>query len=179
MIDQALRFLVERLNNYLGIDPPEVVSGCVPVGQQAPTDSAGYHGDKVVVSVVNIRLDHALANNLKAVAPQPDVARIHGYGTALPGLEILLLFSARKSPGQYDLALHRISQIIGFFNREPVLSAEVQPGLRSAGIRKLSFYFQPLTLEELHQIWSINGGRYLPSVLYNMKIDLNESGHAV
>lgn len=179
MIDQALRFVVERLNDHLGVDPPEVESGHVPDVRQAPSASSGHSGGKVIASVVQIRLDHALRNSPPGFAPRLDVAGMPERGQISPVHEILILFSAFKSPEHYELALRRISQIIEFFHHHPVFSAEVHSGLRTAGIRKLSFSFEPVTIEQSYQIWSINGGSYLPSVLYNMKIDLNESGHAV
>lgn len=179
MIEKALRFALGRLNDYIGVTPPEVVAGSVPDQNQPQSVSHVHLSNKIIASVVNFREDHTYANLKPASASRPGVMAFTGYASSTPRLQILVLFSANQSPEQYDQALLRISQVVDFFRKDPVFTADIYPDLRLAGIGKLYFHFQQVSFEELHHIWSINGGRYRPSVLYNMQIDLNDTGYAV
>jgi hypothetical protein len=70
-----------------------------------------------------------------------------------------------------------LSHTIGFFQAKPVLDHHNAPEL-DPRLEKLTFGIETLSLSELSNLWSIMGGKYLPSVLYKVRLVTFDSGWA-
>jgi hypothetical protein len=84
-------------------------------------------------------------------------------------LNLLVMFAANFSAGNYPEALKFISGTIGFFQRRPVLDHHNSPGLDSR-IDRLALEIQNLSTADLSNLWGILGGKYMPSVLYRVRM---------
>lgn len=167
MIDVALTWIVNQINTDLGqTSPPEIVPGNVSSldsGQDSSTQNLSNVG---IATVVNIAQEHTLRN-------QPFHRKVSG-DDGLPKtvgqppevfLNVYVLFSANKS--SYTESLRLIGDIVEFFQFRHVFT---DPALKAVGIEKLIFDLDSLNFEALNHLWGINGSKYLPSVLYKMRL---------
>jgi hypothetical protein len=169
MIDQVLSAVVSRLNTHIGTADPEVVLGNISLIDAFQGGAAQPLSDKVIASVVNIEQDETLRNIPfrrgtvgadglpRGVERQPEVY-----------LNVYVLFGANKN--SYSVALQRVSQVIGFFQRQFVFTPAEIPALTGLGLSRLVFDLYSMGFEELNQLWGMMGGKYIPSVIYKMRL---------
>ncbi|GAA0879216.1 hypothetical protein GCM10009119_21840 [Algoriphagus jejuensis] len=178
MIDQVLNSVIVLLNDHIGTAEPDVMLGNLSLLDSAQVGAEANITDRVVVSVANIQQESTLRNN-PANRQIFDTAGIPRGVARHPGifLNIYVLIGANKE--QYNIGLQRISQVISFFQRNPIFTETEIPGLTSFGLDKILFDMHSTGIEELNQLWGIMGGKYIPSVLYKMRmayIDSFEEG---
>lgn len=119
--------------------------------------------NKIIVSLVN--LEHE-TNHAYAVNQQ--FSKTGNLTQNLPfnfNLDILLLslFS------NYDEALKFLSESILFFQSKQVFTHQNSPGLDPA-IEKLSLEIIKLSYHEMHSLWTALGAKYMPSVLFKVRM---------
>ena len=90
-------------------------------------------------------------------------------GKQNPGININLyvLFSA-YSP-HYETALGIVSDVLGFFQAKSLFNHSNTPGL-DRNIEKVIADLYTLSFEQQNYIWSIMGAKYLPSVMYKLRM---------
>jgi len=161
-------FIVNRLNQFIGGADPDVVLGNMSMIDQAQ-DSEHNLSDRVIVSVVNIEQESTL-RNLPGNRQQYNADGSPNGILKNPGilLNVYLVIAANKT--SYQIGLQRISQVITFFNANPVLSASTFPALRELQMDKITFEMYTTPFEELNQLWGIMGGKYMPSVIYKARL---------
>jgi hypothetical protein len=81
----------------------------------------------------------------------------------------LLFTSVRRTAGAYGQSLQDLQNVMGVFQKKYVFDHINTPGL-NAGIEKLILDMVSLNLQQLHEIWSVLGGRYFPSVAYRVRM---------
>jgi hypothetical protein len=84
-------------------------------------------------------------------------------------LNLTLLFTSVRHEGGYGIALQNVQQVIEFFQKKPVFNHSNTAAL-AGSIEKLVMNMVSYSLEQLHQLWSMLGGRYHPSVAYIMRM---------
>jgi hypothetical protein len=84
-------------------------------------------------------------------------------------LYLTLLFTSVRRAGAYGLSLQDLQNVIGFFQKKYVFDHSNTPALNT-NIEKLILDMVSLNLQQLHEIWSVLGGRYFPSVAYRMRM---------
>lgn len=168
MIDQVLTAIVGFLNTHIGTMAPDVVLGNLSL-TESPQDEGTNINDSVVVSVVNIQQESTL-RNLPANRQIMDVNGLpRGVARHPPLLlNVFVLIGANKR--QYDVGLQRVSQVLSFFQANPIFTEAEIPGLPAMGLEKIIFDLHSTSFEELNQLWSIMGGKYIPSVIYKMRM---------
>ena len=119
----------------------------------------------IVISLVNIEENRIsrdprnyVHNGTNAVLKNPAVH-----------LNLTLLFTALRSETAYGLALQNIQRVVQFFQRKYVFDHSNTPIL-DPGIEKLILEMVSMNLEQLNQLWVMQGGRYQPSVMYNLRM---------
>ena len=169
MISQALNAIIGQLNSYIGLVDPEVILGNISLIDAFQDSSAQSLNDRVIASVINIEQEESLRNLPfrrsitgpnglpDAVKRQPEIY-----------LNIYVLFGANKQ--DYNIALQRIAQVIAFFQRLYVFTPVNTPQLAGLNVSKLIFDLYSTSFEELNQLWSVMGGKYIPSVVYKMRL---------
>lgn len=169
MIDQTLKFLTDEINQYL-LQQPNLVIGDMNlvmgnVSRIFDADSSAVDismANKAVISLVNVEEDRisrhqeAFTKSLTGVTyAQPPV---------LLNLYVLFVMNQRN----YETATRWLSYIVRFFQHQPVFSPLSHPALNSS-IKQLNVDLHTLNFEQSNQLWSMLGGKYLPSVLYKVR----------
>lgn len=84
-------------------------------------------------------------------------------------LNLLVMCAANFSGGNYPEALKFLSSAIAFFQSNQVLDQHSAPA-RAVGLDRLVLAIENLSSSEMHSLWGIHSGRYLPSVLYRVRM---------
>lgn len=169
MINQVILAILSKLNTYIGTAEPEVILGNISLIDALPETSSQSLTDKVIASVVNIEQEGSL-RNLPFRRPsvgQDGLPRVSEQEPEIH-LNVYLLFGSNKN--NYATALLRISQVIAFFQRKAVFTLADTPELGPTKLAKLVFELYSTDFTELNQLWSIMGGKYIPSVVYKMRL---------
>ncbi len=173
MIDAALALIAGQLNQAhrraFGVAEDMVaVSNLVELDGSVATNVA----NKLVVSLVNIERE-ALAYRERSSA---NAAGRLVLGSMPAHLNLLVMCAANFGGGNYAEALKLIASTVAFFQGRPVLDHANTPGL-DARIDRLTLEIQNLEIAELANLWGVLGGKYLPSVLYKVRMVTVDAGH--
>ena len=168
MIDKAMSFIEERINEYFqGLLGPSTEDYAV-LGNIAKIVDAGEGSEDegstgVIITLVNIEEDRISKNpegffreNGKIIRRNPEVL-----------VNLYVLFSINLN--SYTTALSRISNVIQFFQSEQHFEIDMHSTL-DPRIVKLHLELYTMNFEQVNHLWSTLGGKYLPSVLYKMKL---------
>jgi hypothetical protein len=169
MIDQILNTVIGIMNDNFNAVEPEVVLGNLSLVDTYNDDLNNSITDKVVVSVVNIQQESILRNTPSNRQVFDNLGQPSGVARH-PGifLNIYVLIGANKT--EYGMGLHRISQVLSFFQRTPIFTVNQIPTLPNFSLDKIIFDLHSTSFEELNQLWGIMGGKYIPSVVYKMRL---------
>jgi hypothetical protein len=173
MISAALSQMAAQLNqqfrsNFHLAEDVAVVSNLVELdGTMAPNAN-----NKLVLTLLNIEKD--------TVPYRPS-----GGGRSLDDrllqsnaplyLNLYVMLSANFGAGNYVEALKYISQAISFFQIKPILDQRNSPGM-DRRIDRLVLDIENLPVPDLNNLWSLLGGRYLPSLYYKVRMITVDAG---
>ena len=157
MIYPAIHIIQTELNLIV---PAEVGN----IGEILATNNHGSEKD-IIISLVNIE------ENRISRDPKNYVRTDTGILMKNPPvhLNLTLLFTSLKHDTGYQQALQNIQHVIEFFQNKYVFDHTNTPDL-DEGIEKLILEMISLNLEQLHQLWSMLGGKYHPSVAYRLRM---------
>jgi hypothetical protein len=165
MIYETLACITEEINKHfsrqLHINEEKVVLSGI-INQDGTIAIQGEN--KVLVTLINIEKE-ALGK----------VGSGRGSGSfsssAMPPvcINLYVLFSAYFSSNNYPEALRFISFIIAYFQSGNVLTQANTPSLDSR-IDKLTFEMESMGTERMNNIWATLGAKYMPSVVYKMRM---------
>jgi hypothetical protein len=167
MIDAAIDHVASELNQYLKrvFDSNEDVVVVSNILEQDGT-VATHINNKIVVSLVNIEKD-SLAYR------QQNVASIGSARTVVTNpptyFNLYLMFASYFSGNNYQEGLKFLSNTISFFQAQDVFDQQNSPGLNRQ-ISKLILDVENLNMTDLSNLWGILSGKYLPSVLYKVRM---------
>lgn len=163
MIDRAIAQIAAQLNEYLKgrIGTSEdmvVVSNLLgPDGSPAPNVN-----NRVILFLTSIEKG--------AVSQRAPEARGGAFSGAQPlFLNLYMMVAANFTGANYTEALKFLSLAIAFFHRQPVLDHGNSPDLDER-ISKLVLDIENTPPQAMSNIWGVLGGRYLPSVLYRVRM---------
>jgi hypothetical protein len=127
--------------------------------------NANNNDADIVISLINIEEDRVSRD------PRNYLKNGTDYFLKNPAihLNLTLLFTATRSDTAYGPALQHLQQVILFFQGKYVFDHLNTPIL-DPGIEKLILEMLTYTMEELNHLWAINGSRYQPSVIYNVRM---------
>jgi hypothetical protein len=174
MIDLAIQHVAAQLNDALrgrfAVPDDLVVASSLlePDGNVVPEVS-----NKIVVFLVNVERD---TMPLRAL-PQSGAGRL--VQTREPVfLNLLVMFAANFSGNNYREALKLLAGTIGFLQARPVFDRANSPGL-DARFERITMEIENLNTAELSNLWGILGSRYLPSVLYRLRMVTIDEGQVI
>lgn len=173
MLDQALLFIKEELNNHLRAqwDADDARQGPVVFLSGEQMEPVSFPLGQVTLLMINLEAETA--------ARPPDLYRrsVEANGqkspqTIFPGLalNLYLLFIARYQT--YEESLRALSQIVRFFQRERFFSAadERYAAALDGQFEKLSMELITLPFTQQNEIWNALRVPYHPSLLYKLKM---------
>ncbi|NOW93905.1 DUF4255 domain-containing protein [Mucilaginibacter sp. SG564] len=170
MIDQALTFLNTHLDSYLRLKlDPSNSNSFIQVANIAwnDNDTSGSTGTNnpanAFITLVNIEEDR--------ISKSPENYVRQGSETTYKNpkiyLNLYVLFAVNLST--YTESLKRLSFIIQFFQYQNVFTPLSSPDL-PAGVEKLILDLNTLSFQDMNNLWGILGSKYLPSVMYKMRM---------
>jgi len=165
MIHQAINHIIKTLNNYLFIkiaEAEKVVANSL-VAQDGTLQN--NIDNKIVVSLVNIE-EERIARNPDIYRKQPDGSL--EMVTPETKLNLYMLFSA-YFPNDYNEALKMLSLVIGYFQKMKQFTTANSPDLPPQ-LQNLSLELFTLGLEQQNHLWGALGAKYIPSVVYKMRL---------
>ncbi len=170
MLDVAVTFLADELNSHLRKRGVLAQQEDIVVPSALVNDKGEWllSGGKIGLTLINIEEERILREQL------PERVYLDGNHVVLqPALKLNLtvLFAARFAQDEagYKSALNFLSQVLTFFQAHPSFSPDNSPGL-DARIEKLNVELLSHTHEQLNQIWACLGSKYLPSVIYRVRV---------
>lgn len=172
MIYEALRFVVQELNDYFSLKT-DMSEKKVVLSNLVNQDGslAIKEENKLVVSLVNIQEEKlgsassTYLRNMKTLAgSNPPVC-----------LNLYVLFSSVFGAKLKEEALQYISLLIGYFQANPVFDSQSYSGLDS-NIDKLVFEIYNLDFQEQNLLFGSLGAKYVPSILYKVRMIVLEEG---
>lgn len=173
MISAALTHLANQLNqqfriNFQLAEDVAVVSNLVELdGSVTPNAN-----NKLVITLVNIEKDTVPYRPGSAGRSLDD--RLLQHNAPLY-LNLYVMVSANFGAGNYAEALKYISQAVAFFQLKPVLDQRNSPGM-DRRIERLVLDIENLPIPDLNNLWSLLGGRYLPSMFYKVRMITVDAG---
>lgn len=175
MLDRTLSFLLDQLNGYLATryesnEPHAVLSSLSNLDGTIP---AGIE-NKVVVSLVNIEREPAAVGSAQMRQENGGYSRL----SAPLNLNLYVLMSASFG-NNYQEALKLLSAVLGYFQGRPVFTAQNTEHPFPAGLERLSVEIVNLDMQSLNHLWGNIGGKYLPSVLYKVRMMTVQNGWIV
>lgn len=168
MLDVALNFLAAELNAYLvarGARKSTDEIGKAEVGKLV--DDTGkwvIRDDHIGVSLIHIEEDRVMKSQL------PEAILTRGRQVILePALKLNLhiLFAAKFQ--KYDEGLRSLSLVLTYFQSHPTFTPDTYSGL-DPRIERLTIELQPVSYDQLNQIWAFIGAKQLPSVIYKVRM---------
>ena len=164
MIDLAVKHIASQLNQFLKQVLP-ISEDIVVVSNLAGSDgSAGAQvNNKVVLFITAIERD-----TVPVRAGDSGSGRMLAAGAPL-FLNLYVMVAANFSDRNYPEALKFISAAIGFFQAHPVFDRISTPDL-DPRIERLVLDIENLKPQEASNIWGMLGAKYVPSVLYRVRM---------
>lgn len=158
MINSVFISIAEELNQFFStrfsLSEEKVIISALP---DTSNTNAAVQNDNLVISLINVEQEKIHQKNMANLDNRP------------VNLYVYLLFAAGFSDNNYEEALKLLSATIGFFQQRPVFNHENTPGLHPE-IDKLCFEMVNLNIQELSQLWGVQGGKYYPSVVYRARL---------
>lgn len=172
MIYEALDCVVKELNAYLlykfGVNDQKAILNAV-LNQDG---SISEHClNKVVVSLVNLEHDTTVPYNPIYNSNTEKAEQLN-----LPyNFNLDVLITALFENSNYDEGLKFLSESIFFFHYKPLFTHENTPEL-DIRIEQLGLELIRLTYHEEHSLWGAMGAKYMPSVLFKIRLLSFQSG---
>lgn len=167
MIDSAVGHITTRLNDYLRVKfetTEDVVLAsniAEPDGTMAPQAER-----KLLVFLVNVEKD-VWAKPQREIHGEIVTRTDLGYPPVF--LNLYVMFAANFGSSNYMEALKMLSNTVSFFQRQPVFDHHVTPDL-DPQIERLTMQIENLDIRDLSNLWGVLTGKYLPSVLYKVRM---------
>jgi hypothetical protein len=171
MIHASITHLANHLNQFLRYQY-QLAEDIVAVSNLLAQDGtvAPHINNKVVVSLVNVEKDTTVNRGNGAGS----MMRSAVYSPPIY-LNLYVVFAANFSGPNYPEALKFISSTISYFQRLPVFDHSTTPDLDNR-IEKLVLDIENLKTHELSNLWTVLSGKYLPSIMYKVRMIAFDSG---
>lgn len=171
MIYAAVSHISNQLNQFLrrSFDLGEDVVVMSNILEQDGTVAPDI-SNKLVVFLVNVEKD--------ATSPrQGGAASFDFSASSYPPLflNLYVMIAGNFSCSNYSEALKFLSNAVSFFQRQPVFDHQITPEL-DRRINKLVLDIENLNFQDLSSLWGTYSGKYLPSVLYKVRMVAFDSG---
>jgi len=165
MIDVAVEHIRSHLNQFLkrtfDINEDVVVMSNI---LEQDGNIASLINDKLAVFLVNIEKDSTPYSKPNGGSSAADLTIARN-----PPLYVNLYLMFAANFNNYPEALKFISNTINFFQRRPFFDHHNSPDLDTR-IEKLMLEVHNLSIDDLSNLWGVLSGRYLPSVLYKVRV---------
>jgi len=167
MIAKTLTFITHLLNQELKMnfgfkDDRVVASSLVNPDGSMPNNAE----NKIVISLVNLEHETVMKSMGNYLT---DGGKSYAKVAPSVKLNLYVLISANYDSSNYIEATKILSFIIGVLQANPYFTRQTNPELQ-APVEKLTFEIFNLPINELSHIWSGIGAKYVPSIIYKVRM---------
>ncbi|NNF32832.1 MAG: DUF4255 domain-containing protein [Saprospiraceae bacterium] len=166
MIEKALSYITKRLNEHLNLQlklNEDIVVLSNLLNENGKVSSSNEN--KVFMTLVNIEQDITLKN----FHPHSGDTHQGFQKDTLLDINCYILFAANFHESNYRIGLRFISSIIQYFEANPSFSKQGSPSLPH-DIEKLTVELSNQSVEQVNHLWSALGCKYMPSILYKVRL---------
>ena len=167
MIYKAISAIEKKLDEYIR-NKFSLDEQLVQLSNIAKEDGIqeNISNNKLLMTLVNIEREYAMGIHFKTISLNDGTSSL-----SRPPVHInfFLLFSANFVEKNYDESLKYISSALEFFQRNDLMNQYNTPELDKR-IEKLQLELVNLSFHELSNLWSILGGKYIPSFLCKIRM---------
>jgi hypothetical protein len=167
MIDKALGILADGLRDYLVRLPGLNITSQEPVALKHIVEfdgSPALPADSVGIFLVNIEEERVNRTQTASITGRNGtVAHIN------PDVKLNLYVLVAANFSTYKTGLEFLSGAVQFFQSKNVFTLENTPHM-DPSIRKLIVEMTTLSFEQQNHLWGSLGAKYLPSVLYKVRM---------
>ncbi len=166
MINLAIQLLATQLNQHLRrvydlTEDVVVVSNLVEVDGNPATNV----NNKLVIYLTNIQKEGVPARQGNA----QEIGQRAVQSQQPLHFNLFVMMTANFTGNNYPEALKFLSSTISFFQRHPLFNHQTTPELDQR-IEKLILDIENLSMLDLSNLWGSVGGKYLPSILYKVRM---------
>jgi hypothetical protein len=164
MIDHALQFTVSCLNKYLQ-NRMDVEGEYAVLDKLINFDGSAIasNQNKLIVSLINLERETA----------QPFYSRhqqtSQAHAVISPDIRLNADILIASNFENYVETLSFLNTAIAFFQTNPVIDSSVS-AIFPAELAKLEFEMERLNYHQMHSLWTSMGAKYIPSVIYKMRM---------
>lgn len=165
MLDIAVAFLADEFNAYLQRRTGSLALGRAVAGALV-NDAGKVAVAKGTIGVGLINIEEERVTRVQ----QPERVLVNGREIVLPPelrLNLTLMFVPNMAT--YDLSLRALSHVLTFFQACPSFTVDEYPALDTR-IGQLLVELHSIGPETLNQVWACLGAKYMPSVLYRVRL---------
>lgn len=167
MLDKTLIFITNLLNRNLkmsfGLTDDIVVPGSLINLDGSVTNNIE---NKVIISIINLEHEKTVKHMGGYI---PDQQGKFSKVNPPVYLNLYLLISANYNAANYLEALKMLSAVIGFFQSNKIFKSAEYPDL-NPHIDRLTFEIYNVPIQELSHIWGGIGAKYVPSMVYKVRM---------
>ena len=170
-----MQFLAEEINKYLNlklpvgdITQPRLVVGNIALSGESAAPSPDVK-NRAVLTLVNVEEDKVARQQENFVKSTTTTI----YKNPPLYINFYILFSMNRK--DYGDCLDYLSLIMTFFQYQSVFTPISHPSLDTS-IQRLIVDMHNVSFEQANHLWSILGGKYMPSVMYKVRqVTLDEN----
>lgn len=186
-----LKVVIEQLSKL--IDPLDDIINVTNIATLNDGDDFLESKSPIVLSIVNIEEDKTQKNQSVYFSPSNDQVNISRYNQPTQHLIISLLFTSyNKDLSKYLDGIDKLKTIVQYFQQNksfyyknddtevldyPAFLAKNE--VAQQDYYKVTMEFVSLSMEQLNQMWSYLGSKYMPSALYKMRLFMVQSDTTV
>ena len=153
-------FIGEKLNDTSNANRVVLTAFVNESGQVAiPSDSVG-------LSLLNIEEERTLKS--AGLIPTSKAESSSSFVSPPVWLNLQIMFTAYFN--NYSESLKHLSYVLACLQTKPVFDLTNTPGMADVDTAQLVFELNTLGLEQQHYIWAMIGLRYLPSIVYRVRM---------
>ena len=171
MLDKAIKFLQERIiaDQFDGEIPEPVIRGAILNEKGEPQLGAGIVG-LMIANIDEERIFKAQLQKQKRIDNDIEVAN--------PEIKLNFYMLVAANPGtttvSYDAALKRLSEVITYFQSTSYFDKTDYPSLDPIEYLVIELY--SLSFEMQNQLWASMGAKYMPSIVYKIRLVVIDRG---
>lgn len=179
MIDLALEFLTQQVNDHLSLRSlPDIGTGPEIVLTNVAAEDGNWAIPPKTLGLSLINIEEDRVNMDQVVTHRNANGDIESYNPEIK-LNLYILISANFAAGDaggstnttgiYAEGLKQLSYVISFFQGKYVFTTDNSPTLNPT-IKKLIVELYSSSFEQQYNFWNVVGAKYLPSVLYRVRM---------
>ncbi len=166
MIDKALNLLLKNINSYLGsifLLGTSEADKVVLTNISKDNGSIAIPADSLGLTLVNIEEERVVKSQIASKVTNGNSSHVN------PEIKLNLYIMICTNFNDYKSGLAYLSGVIRYFQGRNVFTPENSPGLDPL-IKKLIVELYSLNFEQQNHLWGAIGAKYLPSVLYKVRL---------